>query len=535
MSHLDCPCGSQLKIGAAHVNRALRCPKCHRVLRLVAGPDAAMAAPLAALVVEGGAGLEGMCLYLSGDKPIIFGKDEAVTLRLPASSVSRKHGTLEPAGATWRVVDSQSKNGVLVNGKRVVAQVLGDGDALQVGEFRLRYLPVNRLRAVAAKLPIPKPPAHAAKPGAASAKTASPSLTFMEMPHAPGDTAAIPPPLPVAKNNDELHFADEDGDIFPGAQPKSAPATGPQTCPQCKQVFAPEVRICVKCGIDLASGKSIMEGRGGVVDTGLGLAGDRGKGVRSGKDRTATSALPKSGSIRAYFRDCLRAFAFVTEPMELVKFVLLVILLGVREATIYIGPFGSALRWLIGGMFCAFLFNTIANAANGERDLPELSLEGGFFGAAIVPTFKFFFVSLIVGLPAIAYGVYFTTSGNGDLSLDVPIFLGLLVFGAFLWPLSMLATAIGGFTCFGRPDLIARTIARTFLPYLVVCVVSVGAMALFYFADAASFAMAAKMKISPMAMLAVLVILNAYMSIIAMQAIGLYYHHFKSRFAWSWG
>ena len=32
-----------------------------------------------------------------------------------------------------------------------------------------------------------------------------------------------------------------------------------------------------------------------------------------------------------------------------------------------------------------------------------------------------------------------------------------------------------------------------------------------------------------------LVLVEVYVQIVAMRAIGLYYHHFKQRFAWSWG
>jgi hypothetical protein len=34
---------------------------------------------------------------------------------------------------------------------------------------------------------------------------------------------------------------------------------------------------------------------------------------------------------------------------------------------------------------------------------------------------------------------------------------------------------------------------------------------------------------------ALLVVLEVYANIFTMRVIGLYYHHFKERFAWSWG
>jgi len=38
-----------------------------------------------------------------------------------------------------------------------------------------------------------------------------------------------------------------------------------------------------------------------------------------------------------------------------------------------------------------------------------------------------------------------------------------------------------------------------------------------------------------LALRAALVPIEVYFTIVAMRTVGLYYHHFKERFAWSWG
>ena len=40
---------------------------------------------------------------------------------------------------------------------------------------------------------------------------------------------------------------------------------------------------------------------------------------------------------------------------------------------------------------------------------------------------------------------------------------------------------------------------------------------------------------NPIVVDVVLTLVKLYCWIVAMRCIGLYYHHFKSRFAWSWG
>ncbi|MCH8853592.1 MAG: hypothetical protein IID41_13210, partial [Planctomycetes bacterium] len=39
----------------------------------------------------------------------------------------------------------------------------------------------------------------------------------------------------------------------------------------------------------------------------------------------------------------------------------------------------------------------------------------------------------------------------------------------------------------------------------------------------------------PIALMCVLQVLELYFWVLVMRFIGLYYHHFKSRFAWTWG
>jgi DNA-binding NtrC family response regulator len=62
-------------------------------------------------------------------------------LRLPQPAASRVHARIERKGAVWRVVDLDSRNGVLVNGLFVRDKILADRDELRIGdtifEFRV--------------------------------------------------------------------------------------------------------------------------------------------------------------------------------------------------------------------------------------------------------------------------------------------------------------------------------------------------------------------------------------------------------------
>lgn len=58
-------------------------------------------------------------------------------------SVSRVHARLEKDGDEWLLVDLGSTNGTFVNGKRVKEVQLQAGDSVEIGDTRLRFLPLK--------------------------------------------------------------------------------------------------------------------------------------------------------------------------------------------------------------------------------------------------------------------------------------------------------------------------------------------------------------------------------------------------------
>jgi pSer/pThr/pTyr-binding forkhead associated (FHA) protein len=56
--------------------------------------------------------------------------------------VSRVHARLEWDGKAWTVVDLESTNGTMVNGKEISEHKLKPGDVLEVGDTCLQYLPL---------------------------------------------------------------------------------------------------------------------------------------------------------------------------------------------------------------------------------------------------------------------------------------------------------------------------------------------------------------------------------------------------------
>ena len=75
---------------------------------------------------------------------VTIGSEEGSRIRLPASGVSRRHAEVTSLDGRTVLADRASRNGSWVNGHRVMSPTeLADGDLVQFGEVRLRFLPRN--------------------------------------------------------------------------------------------------------------------------------------------------------------------------------------------------------------------------------------------------------------------------------------------------------------------------------------------------------------------------------------------------------
>src|SRR5579883_3285708 len=93
------------------------------------------------------------------------GRQSTNSIPLKDSTLSRLHCEVILAGTVATLLDKGSRNGTLLNGKKVEAQVLQPGDKIQIGATVLWYEKKN----VAAEKPAPPPRAPAeASPSAAT-------------------------------------------------------------------------------------------------------------------------------------------------------------------------------------------------------------------------------------------------------------------------------------------------------------------------------------------------------------------------------
>ena len=143
------------------------------------GPDVpAEAASGPALLNAGhadtGGRSEGGRLFFIGDGLEIGRRPSAAegggSWYVPDSRVSARHARITRMGKTLHVVDLESRNGTLVNGRRIEGPTkLADGDVVMVGRQAavLRWLTVEQTRAIARELQSPFGPTPAIAPSMA--------------------------------------------------------------------------------------------------------------------------------------------------------------------------------------------------------------------------------------------------------------------------------------------------------------------------------------------------------------------------------
>ncbi len=68
-----------------------------------------------------------------------IGREGDNHVQLVSPEVSKHHATLTRTGGGWLVRDTQSRNGVLVNGQRVRESPVRDGDRIAIGPYELVF------------------------------------------------------------------------------------------------------------------------------------------------------------------------------------------------------------------------------------------------------------------------------------------------------------------------------------------------------------------------------------------------------------
>lgn len=275
---------------------------------------------------------------------------------------------------------------------------------------------------------------------------------------------------------------------------------------------------------------------------------------------------PTQGS-GGYWSALLWSVLFASQPGDLVVFLFITAILSVFDGvfgfTSFLimggGPFVLLVWFIYKGWYASVRFAILQSAAAGEEHLPNINITGDWVEEYIVPALQWAGSWLVVALPVIAYVVLFISNsgltvfealGIGFvppapievLASEVSFWLAIAV-GIFIWPMVILCIALGGLSTVLRIDLMCISILRTLPVYvltvLIVLVAEVGGYVLRGTIYSAIAPLTTTGGLAPLGdrMIAACSsnAVYVYVTIVMLRAIGLYYHHFKHRFAWNWG
>ena len=97
----------------------------------------------ALLVVKRGPNAGSTFLVESDQATVTLGRNPESDVFLDDVTVSRRHAEIRSRDDGFHVHDVQSLNGTYVNGERVEETKLATGDEIQVGKFKLLFIPAE--------------------------------------------------------------------------------------------------------------------------------------------------------------------------------------------------------------------------------------------------------------------------------------------------------------------------------------------------------------------------------------------------------
>ncbi len=255
--------------------------------------------------------------------------------------------------------------------------------------------------------------------------------------------------------------------------------------------------------------------------------------------------------------------AFLKNPSNIVKFMIVWILLAAREVmltawSVSMGlfiPFVGVGILIITGWYLAFQMNVVASAAGEEDEIPGVVAENDFWDGVLIPMLQMLATYVFALLPVLIYLTILTRrliraaiDSPSNAMIPVPgmesiiVLIVLAAAGMLIWPMAVLIVSCGSsIAALFRLDLIGASIIKSLPAYLLAVVavyVTFGARIGVTIVAMTQADENTNWQDDWMALFllpAVFAGITLFFDIAALRAIGYYYSHFKNRLAWSWG
>ncbi len=245
------------------------------------------------------------------------------------------------------------------------------------------------------------------------------------------------------------------------------------------------------------------------------------------------------GPKRTYWSDALRSFVYPFSSGGNVANLIVISIISLIVIPLHFaGFYGLFGVFIIFGWVRAMYLSVVQDTAAGSDDMPGIKMEDGFLEDIIKPAFKYIGSYAVALLPAAAYTIGMATGLVPGAMQSEFILLAWIAGGIFLWPVFLMLFAFGALNMIHRVDLIFATIFRTIVPYLSLwlMLLLVGFLSTLPWLGDILDDLNINITLPALPDLGlagkiIYLILDVYFSIVSMRLIGLYYLHFKRRFA----
>jgi len=243
------------------------------------------------------------------------------------------------------------------------------------------------------------------------------------------------------------------------------------------------------------------------------------------------------GPKRTFWVDALGSFVYpVRDVSNATTCGFILLLSSVTVLLGFAGILGFIGSVIIDGWLVALFFSIIQDTASGSDDLPSLIGGNGMLDDIVLPGFKFIGAGAVVLGPAAILSIFIAF---GWVAASWRL-MGTFWFaaGVFVLPISLLLFAFDAPGAIFRLDLIVATIFRTLFPYLAMWLILLVVAAVYGLTFLApgllefkSPGSGGKLIETHIGLGFLLRMLGTFLALVAMRVIGLYYLHFKKRFA----
>ena len=319
----------------------------------------------------------------------------------------------------------------------------------------------------------------------------------------PAVAAKAPPPMPAALDDEPAELDQDILTLIGDGEPVAAPPPDPATA-------VPSV-VLVDDSVELAYARGSSKARG------------------RGQDDAIQDAK------HSFWLNLTLALVYPVQGVgNALTFAGLSVLALIQAAAATYG-IGGPIMWIgrftLYGWFCAFYMSVVIETSAGSSKLPGIRFEGSWWDDVFRPGLLFILAEIIVFSPPALL------AWRLDNLMPSAICLGVTL---FLCPMIILLFSLSDAGSLFRIDLIAQTILRTLPAYILICVLLIGANVVDYIFPAAKMLNLIgaislpkdHFLIDPSWSLQIFQhILSLYMTAVCMRLIGLYYLHFKHKFA----